>query len=548
MLNGDMVDGRYRLVELIGRGGMSVVWRAHDDVLNRTVAVKMVSHLDDPRLRRLLRDEARAAGGLNHARIAQVYDYGETDAGLPYIVMEFVEGEPLSRWMRPDTALPWRDAVSIGAQIADALAAAHARGLVHRDIKPDNVIMTPGGLKVIDFGISAAIGDADSDDDGRLLGTPAFVAPERIIGAPVGGAADIYSLGVLLYCMLSGHLPWDEDTRTRVLHAHLLLEPAPLGPIDGLPPAIANLVAACLDKEPQVRPIAAVAAAVLEQVGAGTKPTSLASRGAVVGSTGVAGSGAVMPDGSVPDGLVRDGSVRDAGADQATGAGPAIASVPSLGSVPPTARTRAMTRTMMLTAPVRHRSRRTTIAAGSIAIVVVGALIGAWALWGRDTPSAATPTAQAQCQAGFAVVRDSGTDFTANLTVANVGTVDEPAWQASFAFPGRQTIETGKQVTVTPREGSPYSATLIQSGTSVLIRPTTDEPLHPGSTVTVPIHATYQGTNPLPTDFRIGGSTCAAVVTGATSVVTTPANHGGGDGNGGGHGNGDGGGHGKGKD
>ncbi len=253
---GDVVGGRYRLAELIGSGGMSVVWRAHDAVLDRPVAVKMLSKAGSERFRIQLRAEARAYGRLNTPRIAQVYDYGETDTAAPYLVMEYVTGEPLSHRLR-DGAMPWTAAIVMAAQIADALRDAHAHGLVHRDIKPDNVILTDGGAKLVDFGICAMIGAPDADPDGRLLGTPAYLAPERIADAPVQPAADVYGLGVLLYRALTGGLPWPADTSTGLIRAHMFAEPTPMPAIDELPADVARICAACLEKDPHARPSSA---------------------------------------------------------------------------------------------------------------------------------------------------------------------------------------------------------------------------------------------------------------------------------------------------
>jgi len=164
--DGAILGQRYVVEEPIGHGGMSVVYRAHDLVLDRPVAVKMLALTDDPRLRSELRVEARASGKLNDPRIAQVFDYGETvnseGTAAPYIVMELVAGEPLSRRLSGGAAMPWRTACAICGEIAQALTAAHRQGLVHRDIKPDNVLITDAGVKLIDFGISASIGSADS--------------------------------------------------------------------------------------------------------------------------------------------------------------------------------------------------------------------------------------------------------------------------------------------------------------------------------------------------------------------------------------------------
>src|SRR5206468_10403014 len=185
---------RYRLVERLGAGGMSEVWRGYDEVLGRLVAVKMLCgrHADDAATRAAIRVEARAAGRLTHPHVTSVYDYGETPDGTPFVVMEFLDGEPLDRRLARGS-LPWPAGLRIAAEVASALAAAHARGLVHRDIKPANVMLTATGAKVVDFGIAALVGQRA---DPVLVGTPAYVAPERVHGSAVTAANDVYALGL----------------------------------------------------------------------------------------------------------------------------------------------------------------------------------------------------------------------------------------------------------------------------------------------------------------------------------------------------------------
>ncbi|GAA3260573.1 serine/threonine-protein kinase [Dactylosporangium siamense] len=252
---------RYRLIEQLGVGGMSVVWRAHDEVLGRPVAVKQLAAAADPRSHRRIQAEARAAARLSHPHIAAVFDFGHTAGGAPFVVMELVEGESLEeRMIRSGGPLQVTEALRIAAQLGSALAAVHARGLVHHDVKPANVMLTTDGAKLVDFGISAIAGD----DTDQLLGTPAYLAPERIRGIPPSAATDVYALGVVLYRMLAGALPWPGTTTEELLHAHRKLAPAPLpAPVSAaLPEGVADALRRCLAKAPGNRPSAADLATV----------------------------------------------------------------------------------------------------------------------------------------------------------------------------------------------------------------------------------------------------------------------------------------------
>ncbi|WP_305790095.1 serine/threonine-protein kinase [Symbioplanes lichenis] len=366
---------RYRLIGRLGVGGSSVVWRAHDEVLRRDVAVKVPSLAAGrrPALLDRIRQEARSAAALRHPNIVDVYDYDEEcdeyGAPVPYVVMELVEGRTLAEVLAGGP-LPWQTAVRICAQVASALAAAHEHGIVHRDVKPGN-IMVPGaagssegagvaaqasggaagaaawsriwgaagggvrarmrggaaghpgaargsavggagaasggagaasggaggaaggasagvgaasggaaggaagagaarggaavfgdGVKLVDFGISAAAGSVD-EIDGEVLGTPAYLAPERLDGGPVRTASDVYGLGLLLYRALAGAMPWEASTITEMVSAHLREEPRPLPSLPGMPRAVADLVRRCLAKAPEARPDAAEAAWIL---------------------------------------------------------------------------------------------------------------------------------------------------------------------------------------------------------------------------------------------------------------------------------------------
>ncbi|MEV4544557.1 serine/threonine-protein kinase [Micromonospora echinaurantiaca] len=264
------LDGRYRLEQRIGIGGMSEVWRAHDAVLDRPVAVKLISpgqEGQDASVERI-RAEARSAARLVHPNVASVHDFG-TCATLPgrevpYLVMELAEGETLAEHLRAGP-LDWRIAVRVCAEVSAALAAAHAHGIVHRDVKPANVILTPAGVKVLDFGIATPAGTPDPMPDGMLVGTPAYLAPEQLDRAPATPAADMYALGVLLYYCLVGELPYQAGTMTQLIGARRRQPPRPLPAVDGLPAEVAELCERCLADDPAARPSSLMAALVLAE-------------------------------------------------------------------------------------------------------------------------------------------------------------------------------------------------------------------------------------------------------------------------------------------
>ncbi|MEU7590992.1 serine/threonine-protein kinase [Micromonospora sp. NPDC049230] len=252
---------RYVLHERIGLGGMSEVWRADDDVLGRPVAIKVLAGqlAADPQLRATIQREARAAARLTHPHVTQVYDYAEaTLAGgvvVPYLVMELVDGHNLADRLRAGP-LPWPEAVRVAGQIAAALAAAHRIGVVHRDVKPGNVMLTDIGAKVLDFGI-AALGSLDSQSGEPLMGTPAYFAPERLAAGPPDPASDVYALGALLYRTLTGQAPLPVQSWEDALEVHRRGTPVPPLRVPGLPADIAALTLACLAANPADRPSAA---------------------------------------------------------------------------------------------------------------------------------------------------------------------------------------------------------------------------------------------------------------------------------------------------
>lgn len=277
---GHVLGSRYTLVAPIASGGMGDVWSATDDVLGRGVAVKIMRESGDPGYRARFRDEARHSAALHHPNIAAVFDSGD-DNDSPYLVMELVPGRPLSeiiaasdgQGFEPDTVR------SIVGQAALALAAAHESGVVHRDVKPANIIVTPGGqAKLTDFGIARAGEGKGHTITGEVLGTPEYLSPEQALGETASGASDLYSLGIIAHEMLAGAKPFDCGTPVATAVAQVNDEPPPL-PL-GVPEDLRAVVEACLVKDPDRRPTDArtLADALLAPLGGmplSSSPTAL---------------------------------------------------------------------------------------------------------------------------------------------------------------------------------------------------------------------------------------------------------------------------------
>jgi hypothetical protein len=247
------LDDRYRLDERIAAGGVGQVWRATDLLLERTVAVKVLrpEYSDHPETLDRFRKEARHAGAISNAHVAQLYDYGPCGpGGSPYLVMEYVDGPSLADILVVDPIDPVR-ALDIIAQAADGLSAAHRLGLVHRDVKPGNILLGGDGqVKVTDFGIAHAAGQVPVTGPGLVMGTTQYMAPERIAGSQGTAASDVYALGIVLHECLTGVPPHD-GTPAEVMAAHLYL---PLPPLPaGTPPELAELVARLTVKDPAQR-------------------------------------------------------------------------------------------------------------------------------------------------------------------------------------------------------------------------------------------------------------------------------------------------------
>ncbi|MEA2369392.1 MAG: eukaryotic-like serine/threonine-protein kinase [Thermoleophilaceae bacterium] len=243
---GTLLNGRFRLEEQIGSGGMSTVYRAFDETLERWVAIKLMHRAlsDDPLQHERFRREARAVARLSHPHVVTVIDAGEDD-GHPYIVFEYVEGETLKARIKHSGGLPVVEAVAYAIEIARALAAAHSERLVHRDVKPQNVLVDlEGRAKVTDFGIARALDDGSLTATGRVLGTTDYVAPEQAMGEEVNEQSDIYSLGICLYEMLAGEVPFKAESQVGVAMKH---GRDPLPDIQRARPEVSAALAAVID-------------------------------------------------------------------------------------------------------------------------------------------------------------------------------------------------------------------------------------------------------------------------------------------------------------
>jgi len=315
-----LLAGRYRLTDRIAAGGMGEVWRAEDVLLNRAVAVKLLptGRAGDDTFLARFRAEARYAASLSHPGIARVYDYGESaEFGGAYLIMELVRGEPLSAILARAGRLSPDATMDIVGQAARALDAAHQAGIVHRDIKPGNLLIAAGGItKITDFGIATAMQAqaAHLTETGMVMGTAMYVSPEQATGAPVGPASDVYSLGVVAYECLAGHPPFRASEPLAIAYAHKH------APVTALPPEVphpvSDLVYDMLAKTPEGRPASAWVVADR----AGLLREALTLGGAVV-ATGFAGP----TRGDLPEAPTGVLPVADADTGQADG-GPREAS------------------------------------------------------------------------------------------------------------------------------------------------------------------------------------------------------------------------------
>ncbi|MFD3518180.1 protein kinase [Streptomyces sp. NPDC058657] len=323
---GSVAGGRYQLRDLLGEGGMASVYLAYDSALDRLVAIKTL-HTElgrEAAFRERFRREAQAVAKLSHTNIVSVFDTGEDDLGgaqMPYIVMEYVEGKPLGSVLQADIdsygAMPADKALKITSDVLAALETSHEMGLVHRDIKPGNVMMTKRNVvKVMDFGIARAMqsGVTSMTQTGMVVGTPQYLSPEQALGRGVDARSDLYSVGIMLFQLLTGRLPFEADSPLAIAYAHVQEEPvAPSSINRTIPPAVDALVARALKKNPNERFPSAAAMAdecarVLSTVQPGAAPVIVPGSGPAQGSGSGVGSAVFPPvdqSGGYPQGNVQ---------------------------------------------------------------------------------------------------------------------------------------------------------------------------------------------------------------------------------------------------
>ena len=285
MTPGDLIADRYRLREPIATGGMGDVWRADDEVLGRSVAIKaMRSEVRaDPTFSARFRLEARSMAALQHPGIVSVYDYGEVDDdshGYAYLVMPLVEGESLGARVGRDGRLSPAATMNVVAQVARALQAVHDAGIIHRDVKPENVLIDDAGRAVlVDFGVVRAVTATAGDltGAGQVIGTAGYMAPEQVSRRPLTPATDLYALGAVAYRCLSGAPPFVGGTPAAIALCHVYDEPPPLP--DDVPPAVRGVVATAITKDPTQRYDSAAAMADAAEAAVGRAPLAPAQRG-----------------------------------------------------------------------------------------------------------------------------------------------------------------------------------------------------------------------------------------------------------------------------
>jgi tRNA A-37 threonylcarbamoyl transferase component Bud32 len=377
-VNQTRIDGRYTIERPLGSGGMAEVFLAHDEVLDRDVALKVLrsQYAGDEEFYERFRREATSAAGLSHPNIVQVYDRGEVDDGTCYIAMEYVSGGTLKERLDERGPMEPERALAVAGQVAEALWAAHERGVIHRDIKPQNILVTDmGHLKVTDFGIARAASAATISATNAVFGTAGYLSPEQALGEPATPRSDLYSLGIVLYELLTGVVPYRADNPVAVCMKHVT---EPLTPPRGLDPTIPEavdaLVVKMLAKDPADRPASASELLDdIEGVRRGAPPPAPTPR---TGTVRLGGRKTVAPKDQTTVAGAAGAATADTAANEAPGTGGRRGQFASL--------------------PVRRRRAAVVILCGLLAL----ALLGVATLGLSRGPEDGTPLGRVQGVAG----------------------------------------------------------------------------------------------------------------------------------------------------
>jgi Protein kinase domain len=438
-----LISGRYRLLDPIGRGAMGVVWRGRDELLHRDVAVKEVRLASgapgDAGYERTLR-EARAAAQLSHPGVITVFDILE-EAGHPWIVMELVHGRSLDQLIAEEGPLPPRQAAALGASLVSALAAAHAAGVLHRDVKPANVLVTGEGRAVLtDFGIAKMDADSGLTMTGMVVGTPGFTAPERIRGEAATPASDLWSLGATLYAAVEGRGPFERTGGVAAVCAGVVREEPPRAPSAG---PLGPVIEALLRKDPAARPDAAAAAAMLAEAAGGEAGPGAATVAALAaGGPGPAQAATLPPNHARGPAAFLDppefGRLAMPGTGQASGPAPGATQeyvLPAFldpAAAPPGYQQAGYQQAGYQQAgyqqagPGRPRRGywRVVAVGGSLAAIVIAAIIGVGAYAGSlNAGNPGSPAAAGSAPAGSDAARPGSAASTAPASAAQ----DDPA-------------------------------------------------------------------------------------------------------------------------
>ena len=523
---GSVLAGRYEITAPIATGGMGEVWRARDRVLDRTVAAKVLrsEYMSDPSFLARFRNEARHTAALTHPNIASVYDYGETtdETGtqqLAFLVMEFVDGQPLHTILHEEGRLPVDWTLHVLAQSAEGLSAAHRAGVVHRDIKPGNLLVRPDGVvKLTDFGIAQARDATPLTKTGMVVGTAQYLSPEQAQGMEVTAASDVYSLGVVAYECLAGVRPFDGASQVAIALAHINRPPPPL-PAD-IPPAVRLLVDRALAKDPADRfPDGAAFAEAVHRVAAGGSPT-----GATLAAVPLAPATAPTRIVDMSDGTTQMFPATGPGAVAGAVAAPATAGRP----MPPLAA--AGDDDYLDDEPPAQDRRRRRWLWLALALLLAGLLaLAAWVLLagsgdeGRSTPQEPTALATTSAPPAAATVPFDpaqwiGDDYRAAeaaLAAQGLSVTTEPASEEQLAAAGLELAPGGVVAT------DPATAGPLAEGAGVVLF-YAEQGYSPGGAVEEPVApAPTTSQAPAPTTSQAPAPTTSQAPTTSAPVTTT---------------------------